>query len=99
MNDRAQVGRPSTPDSEARISGAGQEVFYREPGRLFTALAGGTMILSGIARRSAFGLGLAVAGVSLTYRAITGRTLESVIAELVSRRRGTTTNAANAAGP
>jgi uncharacterized membrane protein len=88
MNDRAQVGEPSTADHEASTQGTEPaDVFYRDPRRVIAALAGGALVLSGVARRSAFGLGLAVAGVSLVARAITGKSLESLVSELWSRRQ------------
>jgi len=85
MNDRAQVGDASDSDFRASATLPDHQAFYKEPRRLLTALAGGALVLSGVARRSAFGLGLAAAGASLTYRAITGRTLESAIKEVFSR--------------
>lgn len=57
-----------------------------DPPRLGTLLAGSALIVAGLSRRSAFGLGLATAGTSLVYRALTGRTLQSLIMGLVARR-------------
>ena len=85
MNDRARVGHAETADFDARSSDEPFDAFYRDPRRLLMALAGGTLVLSGLARRSAFGLGLAVAGASVSYRAITGQSLESLIARAFKR--------------